>query len=372
MERLKVSLKYFSNLKIFLAFVLLILSPLELIFGMTTLADLRLGPLTTTFTYSPDCNSITVSAAGDSSYAPYVYPRLFSSIATSCFPSGFPLGNAALISTFGVYNYHDEHVYYSPGLCPSGWLNNTVGTSNAETTAFCCQPGFNPGTTPAVLGGASSTFCTSKIDSTVITTVAYTGDGEADGFSSTFTFRGNVIPAPAIWIRYKDGDFDLSATTTSTSSAALSSSTSRTQNSSSTSSPSSTPVSASVSSSGLSTGAKIGLGLGTPLAVILVVAIFAFIFIRRRKQRRFGDVAGNEEESSRSEVKNQAELLGGRVRPTSELPAGEVGVKTFVGASKLNAGGAMGLPVSELEGGEAREVHGRQIHELSGVVGGAR
>jgi hypothetical protein len=175
---------------------------------MATPRDLNLGPLTTTFTAPSACSRITVASEA-SSYAPYVYPRLFSSLASSCFPSLYPLGTAAFTSIYAPYGYHDEHVFFSPGLCPSGWKENVNAVNNAETTAFCCPPGFNPKTSPAVIGGYEypSTLCTSSISSTVITTVAYTGDGVADGKERVFTFQGNNVPMGALWIRYRSGDF---------------------------------------------------------------------------------------------------------------------------------------------------------------------
>lgn len=202
-------------------------------------------------------------------------------------------------------------------------------------------------------GGASTTFCTSTIDQTVITAVAYIGNGEEDGFTRTFTFSGETIPAPAIWIRYKDSDFDVSVTTSpSSSSSSTSLPSSGTQTFSPTNNPSSSPA---PSHNNLSTGAKIGLGLGIPLAVILAVVGFAFIFIRRRKQRRFAERAGNKEGGSGCESRNPDEW----VRPKSELPAGDVNVITSVGRSELDASGAAsGLLPSELEAGVPREAHG--------------
>ncbi|PVH76103.1 hypothetical protein DL98DRAFT_592560 [Cadophora sp. DSE1049] len=328
------------------------------------------------------CNSITVSNGGSDGYAPYVYPRRFSSIVNRCFPSGYPLRNAAFSTILGAYGYQDRHVYYSPGICPSGWTKNTVGTTGDETTAFCCQPGFHSQTSPAVNPpGGISTLCTSSIDSTVITTVAYTGEGAVDGSTQTFTFTGNNIPAGAIWIRYKDSDFAVSATTTASSSTASSSSkpssTSSSKTSTSTSassastltpessfrkqtlttaltetgSPSTTSSPGPSPSNGLSTGAKIGLGVGVSFAAIFVLSILAFILFRKRKHRRLLGVAGNDGGSSGPERKAPAELLGGGVRPTSELPAGDVGDKT-VGRSELNGNGA------------ARGGHGGGPHEL--------
>ena len=319
-------------------------------------ADLNLGPLTTTFSAPPACNSLTVSVDG-SSYAPYKYPRLFSSIAKSCFPSGYPLGNEALTSTFAPYAYQDQHVYFSPGICPSSWLMNTVGSTGPETTAFCCPPGFNPSTTPAVSGGASSTFCISSVDSTVITTVAYTGDGAeaGNGFTQTFTFTSDVMPAGAIWIRYKDSDFPSSSATTTGSHA---SSTSSRPSSTSNPGPTHSPA-----TSGLSTGAKIGLGLGVPLVLILAASIFAFIFIRRRRRNRVVDgppseggghePQWNQNTAHLSQYTDTTELSGeGSMRPKSELPADEAGLKllrgSWGGRSELDSSSPTPTHLSEL------------------------
>lgn len=326
---------------------------------MAAPADLHLGPLTTIFTAPAACNSITVSQAGPSSYAPYVYPRLFSSIAASCFPSAYPLGGAAFSSVFGAYGYQDQHVYYSPGVCPSGWSVNIAGTADGETTAFCCQPGFHAQTSPAINPpGGISTLCTSSISSTVITTVAYTGDGKEAGPTQTLTFQGNNIPAGAIWIRYRDSDFAVSTTTSSqtprsTSSPSkgdsLSKSTGTTTFVGNTLEPIShptssfdqqtlsagltptsdpnTPTPVPTSSSGISTGAKIGLGVGIPVA-ILALAILAFVLFRKRKQRRSLEASGLESANSVPDVKGPAELSSGTVKRRSELPAGETRDKT--------------------------------------------
>ncbi|KAG0647689.1 hypothetical protein D0Z07_6513 [Hyphodiscus hymeniophilus] len=299
-------------------------------------ADLNLGPLTSAFSAPTDCNSLTVSFDGTSSYAPYAYPRLFSSIANSCFPSGYPLGGEAVTKTFAPYSYQDQHVYYSPGLCPSGWLKNTAGSNGAETTVFCCPSGFNPHTTPAVSGGASSTYCLSSVASTVITTIAYTGDGAVagDGFTSTFTFTGSVMPAGAVWVRYKDSDFPSSASTT----ASGSSSTSTGLNPLGTGNFAVTPT-----PSGLPTGAKIGLALGIPLVVILAASIFAFIFIRRRRRNRIIDGPPSEAGTSEpqwntshlSQYTETTELSGeGSERPKSELPVDEAALKLLGGRSR--------------------------------------
>lgn len=172
--------------------------------------ELQLGPLTTTFTAPAACNSITVEA-GASSNIPWVYPREFASVASSCFPSGYPLGSV-YNSVSSVYGEQDYHVYYSPGICPNGWQSNTIASTGDVKTAFCCEPGFNPRTLPAVTGGGSSTLCSSDVGSTVVTTVAYAGFGTVVGSTQTFTFAGNEIRAPAIWIRYKDSDFSTDST----------------------------------------------------------------------------------------------------------------------------------------------------------------
>lgn len=126
------------------------------------------------------------------------------------------MGASAIAATYGPYNNFDQHVYYSPGLCPSGWNSNAAGTSGSETTAFCCGPGFAAVTSPGVIGGlqTKSTLCSSDVGSTVITTIAYTGDGAKEGSTQVFTYSNVQIPAPAVWIRYKEADFAGAATTT--------------------------------------------------------------------------------------------------------------------------------------------------------------
>ncbi|KAH7386545.1 hypothetical protein BKA64DRAFT_145924 [Cadophora sp. MPI-SDFR-AT-0126] len=343
----------------------------------TPTTDLLLGPLTTPFIAPPSCNSITV-AFESPSYSPYVYPRRFSSIASSCFPSNYPLGNAAFTSIFIAYGQQDQHVYYSPGICPSGWSENIAGTSGAETTAFCCQPGFHAQTSPAVNPpGGVSTLCTSRIEETVISTVAYTGDGEVEGNTATFTFEGNNVPAGAIWIRYKSEDFtDASTISGSTPTPTTNSSLSVSSNSSprSTSANSSetgsfdkqqpplstgpgsnstsTPTPESTPSHGLSTAAKIGLGVGIPLAALSALLIAVLLFFRNRGKRLAAATAmGVQGEGMDSESKGPAELSCSSVKRRSELPCSGVGNGTM-GRAELNGcedgGGRTGSGVHEL------------------------
>jgi hypothetical protein len=97
----------------------------------------NIGPLTTTFTPPSDCSWLSVNLLG--SPIPtwtefYNYKGIVWPTALRCFPSGYP------------YAYSDRFSgFYSPGICPSEWTA-WYPTSNfpdpAETTAYCCPPGF--------------------------------------------------------------------------------------------------------------------------------------------------------------------------------------------------------------------------------------
>ncbi|KUJ12221.1 uncharacterized protein LY89DRAFT_738838 [Mollisia scopiformis] len=264
----------------------------------TTPPDLNLGPLTTAFAAPPPCSSITVEAISNTSYLPWIYPRRFLSLASTCFPSGYPLGTAALTTTYGAYGFHDEHVFFSPGLCPSGWSNNTVPTtssssSGGELTAFCCEPGFSAATTNAVDGGSSSTFCASKVGVTTVTTVPYTGDGVQDGGTKTFTFSGDLIAAPAVWVRWHEGDFAASTTATTTGSRSGGGSSSTATPSKTSMAPASTSSTPAAATGGMTSKAKIGVGIGVPLAALILLSALLFFFLRRRERRRIrkGDIS---------------------------------------------------------------------------------
>jgi hypothetical protein len=184
-------------------------------------------------------------------------------------------------------------------------------------------------------------------------------------FSRTFTFTDTYIPAPAIWIWYKDSDFTTTLADT-TSSDSASSTFIDTSSSDDSSSPRSSkpprvffpsqlntgasailpstqalPKTISTSKSGsppstnlpktarFSTGAKIGLGLGIPFGIFFAV-IFAFILIRRRKRKRASRV--------------------------SELPGADDDSKRHLGRHELEHSTRTSLPLSELEGARLWEI----------------
>jgi hypothetical protein len=123
--------------------------------------DLNLGPLTTTFTKPPGCFDVSLATMTPSSGVIAVVGALYTP--SSCYPSGKLMGSDYTTSTKALYRDHDEHIYFSPGICPSGWGQYPVSTATtngtAYTTAFCCPAGFTQITTTSVTGGDNYWRC---------------------------------------------------------------------------------------------------------------------------------------------------------------------------------------------------------------------
>jgi hypothetical protein len=346
-----------------------------------------LGPLTTIFTPPPDCTSITITLSNGTA-SPTAYAPGLLNIASSCLPSGQPIGTA-----FETLSYGEN--YFSPGICPSSWSSILFSTFSfsglVETTALCCPSnwGFYSSTSTIYEdpGGPEDgttetkgfTGCVTSVVQTVITTkTGWTLDIASNVQSTTelltqasteivtlvtsqWAYSSSVVPVPlssditisnaaitvnGVWIRYKAGDFPSTSSSSSTASpntiATSSSTTSaRTLTSSSTSPP---------SSSGLSAGAKIGIGVGAALALLLAALIFGFIFIRRRKARQ-------------NKMSQQAEISDGTGNK-AELPGSEAAFGShhgpFEGKPELDNTAAS---IAELNGADrTAEMEGTQ-HE---------
>jgi hypothetical protein len=238
----------------------------------------NLGPLTTIFTAPSDCSWISVNLLGSPTPTSTVFYDYKGNVWPNplrCFPSGYPYANVDRYSGF-----------YSPGKCPSAWTA-WYPTSNfpdpAETTAYCCPPGFT------VLRGGSDLyytwfpcFTTHIPPYSASTPPALVISGEIDivtrpygdntaGLVTDYNFSmpwtgWNVF---GVQIRYRADDFGPGtiATPTSPNAAATTlTSAADTKN----------------NNGVLSNGAKIGIWIGLPLFVITLGTIIAFILIRGR------------------------------------------------------------------------------------------
>jgi hypothetical protein len=106
---------------------------------MSTLINPLIGPLTTTFTPPASCIISEAITTGNGNSTLFLSQSLFNngpsgapSIHRECFPEKYP---------------HDESFYYSPGICPSGWVLNTspgvqqlfaTPSLSGETIGICC------------------------------------------------------------------------------------------------------------------------------------------------------------------------------------------------------------------------------------------
>ena len=201
--------------------------------------------------------------------------------------------------------------YYSPGICPSGWVaagslsGSVFETIAAETNALCCPRGyttvFNGQPTPRISG----IFCRTSF-SGVITNVWSTStlaDGPAPKNPITQSLDARWLQLPYGWedvikVRWQSTDeqvmrlmseASLEAAIQSTSTAVTSSaipSSARPGATSSSEFAASTSAAPLLSSKHLSSGASAGIGIGAALGVLLVAAVGVWIFQRRRRHPR--------------------------------------------------------------------------------------
>lgn len=288
----------------------------------------NIGPLTTTFTPPSDCSWLSVNLLGSpipTSTAFYNYKGIVWPTALRCFPSGYP------------YAYSDRFSgFYSPGICPSAWTA-WYPTSNfpdpAETTAYCCPPGF------LVIRGDSDLYnrwfpcftthippssdppalvISGEID---IVTKPY-GDNTA-GFitSSNFPMAYTGWEVFGVQVRYRTGDFGpnnhIDGTLSSNTQAKSLNPTPTCYGTTQTSIPDTNNDNSAVPS-----GAKIGIMIGIPLLVITLVIILAFVLISRRRR-----------------YTNYLPLSNGSDEYKSELPGnklGKSGSERYAGKAELD------------------------------------
>ncbi|KAJ5263203.1 hypothetical protein N7478_010808 [Penicillium angulare] len=239
------------------------------------------GPLTTTFTPSPDCftekwirqTSVTaILSWGEFCTTSDSTAEL--SAAPSCFPTGIFNAQSS------VTNWGTMNEVFSPGYyCPYGWsaaYNTTYGSGYGwynlgaqsvtlgtdDIVTACCPEGYHIGTTACLkysttvgdrpsIGAYNNGSCVTRTIGT------FTGAiGTNTGVTATFE-------APALFLLRN------TASSTSTASSAT-----QTAGSSSSS-----------TSSGLSTGAKIAIGVCIPVVVLTIAAVCFIIWHRRRKSK---------------------------------------------------------------------------------------
>ncbi|CAN8101048.1 unnamed protein product [Discula destructiva] len=226
------------------------------------------GPLTTTFTAPPSCTTATglyqIWAANT-----YHFEQGPLASMTSCFPSGY---DAAVTSQ-----------YFSPGICPSGYITacsstDVLSATVTETAYTCCPRGrvlytcaasaadtFNLGCT-TVFGGNIGIDYLTAISNGIIYSTAVTATA------------GQGIGAHSIAVRVRNGD-------STTSELALATATSTNW-----SGP--IPISSASASSGLSTAGIAGISAGVGALVLAILGSLGFfLWMRRRKQRALSIVA---------------------------------------------------------------------------------
>ncbi|KAJ5179922.1 hypothetical protein N7492_003132 [Penicillium capsulatum] len=228
-------------------------------------------PLTTTFTPPSACLNDLWQTESDSSKWLHLGPLN----TTECLPSGW-----------------SPYSYFSPGVCPSGWVMATTSTTSAkghggvETVGTCCPRylyGFDciPGpsdwdfnTRPSskhTFPWYQTELCQWSPNSKLIYNFHSSVNAGTQEIEATMT-PGGVWNAYGIVVRWKPSDHVSAATATAT--------TLSTQTSSDSSS--GDPA---ASSLGLSSGAKAGIGIGVAVGGLAVIFAVAFFILRRRKLR---------------------------------------------------------------------------------------
>ncbi|KAI1877573.1 hypothetical protein JX265_003581 [Neoarthrinium moseri] len=237
---------------------------------------MSLGALTTVFTPPADC------LATDGLYwvktASTFYWLYGKPYQTSCFPDNY-----------APY----QNNYYSPGVCPSGYVERCrslfTGGSTTETRATCC-----PSVGNFVCASTSSRYtypwgptlgCMSvyNIDfETAFTTVEATLNGdEVAGESKSLRAPGTMMAYGIPIRRRNDDNVITSASQQTATSAGIPSS----QTMATTSETAAVQATA-TAQGGLSAGAAAGIAVGATLGGLLLLGCIAFMFWNRRRQRR--------------------------------------------------------------------------------------
>ncbi|KAK6854067.1 hypothetical protein PG995_010879 [Apiospora arundinis] len=200
-----------------------------------------------------------------SNSATHKYHSLGRSATSDCYPLGFQL---------------QPDAFYSPGICPSGWVIacSSLDAINTltETRATCCPRGYSCITPPGTEVTWSTLSCTSIAISSIDVIVPNVDNQQ----EKTTTLAGVEIQAGAINTRWQKSDFLPAATTTG--------SILPTETGGGKAEGSSTPDSG---ASSLSTAARAGIGTGIGVGALLVLGSVAFAMYRRRKQKKLEEAA---------------------------------------------------------------------------------
>ncbi|KAI0900674.1 hypothetical protein F4806DRAFT_504350 [Annulohypoxylon nitens] len=236
----------------------------------------NLGPLTTTFTPSPECTEVIsgiiyTQTGTDGNTTTHKYHSLGPSNTSECYPSDFQVTSA----------------YYSPGRCPSGWVSACGSVyidsgTITETTATCCPAGYTCKQASDVTDSWSTLLCSSAAESMVNVTVP----DDSHQYSKVTQLSHIMIDAAAITVLWQQTDLISYETISSTAAQpASSSSTLPTPSSSVTSTPD--------TDTGLSSNERIGIGVGAGLGSLLLVLIGAVLGVgiwwRRRQTKQKPD-----------------------------------------------------------------------------------
>ena len=305
---------------------------------LSTTTTPLIGPLTTLFTPPASCVTSEAITTGNENNTFFLTQSLFNNG-----PSGAPMVQSECFPS----NYtHDQFQYYSPGVCPSGWVLNTSpsiqsrfapSTQSGETVGICCPPRYTyqdgplgctsymaqatsgsvlspsyfiyfgygvPSTLVRTLSVSDITVTISEITSLTITTGAvFTVSTGTIGDLQTITTT-NVLNSTLIISTIAAAGYLMSSyTQTSASTISYTQISASTIFSTSNIAPGTVyasgiqvrwtgeyPLNQSPSptsqSPGLSSGAKAGIGLGVVVAVFLLVCIVAWFLLRRRAKRR--------------------------------------------------------------------------------------
>jgi hypothetical protein len=266
-------------------------------------------PLTTIFTPSSPCLSDYYQYETTNSYGYYVLGPPTPSV---CFPSGWAPSSQ----------------YFSPGLCPSGYIIACSTTANigtiTETRATCCPSSWacQVSGNDMLYGWFSTIECTLAETSVIMIT-------NVNGSTTTIYPTSSVgVNAYGVSVRWQSTDFLTSTTISSYS----------------------TPTSILISThtttiisnpQPLSSGAQAGIGIGVAIFVLLIIASLGFfVFWRRRSRAHLAQAV-----------------------PGSNEPQGVEEVGFQVGKPELSATSVLPRrPIGDGDGG----AEGRVMHELQG------
>ncbi|GIJ85601.1 hypothetical protein Asppvi_004460 [Aspergillus pseudoviridinutans] len=267
-------------------------------------------PLTTTFTPPIACLKDLWAASSPPSHSWWM--QLGPLNIPKCLPSGWA-----------------PTTYFSPGICPSGYVIATtskiVAGTKTETVATCCPVDVDSNTYSIRPSSATDSafwwateVCAWGPAADTVTQYTYTSfntDGQETSMPGTMVSPGS-FNAYGVEVRWQSTDFTTPpATVAVTTTHAPAGTTSQTA-------PAETQSSRG-SSSSLSTGAKVGIGVGVTAGVVLAAALaLGLLWSRRRRHKQPNATQG---QPGNPDYNGLPELDGTRHEPLTyekaELPA---------------------------------------------------